>query len=123
MSFGDDVRRFIQRVEQRQRAVHNAVCDAAFVSIVEGSPVTGAPGQPVDTGNLKNSWQNIITGPLEREIVTNVVYAPDIEEGTRNGRNMTLRSQVGGFRSVALTRAGWQRLVTQVTAQVVGNGL
>ena len=120
MSFSGDVARFNANFSRRARDIHNNVSDAAYSSIVEGSPVTGAPGQPVDTGNLRGSWQNIIDGPLLRRIVTNVLYAPYIEEGTSRGRAMVLRSQVGGFRSVALTRAGWQALVAEATAKVVG---
>lgn len=117
MGFSDDVRRFQSKVDVRTKAIHDGVCDLAFSSIVEGSPVTGAPGQPVDTGNLKSSWQNKIEGPLEREIVTNVVYAPYIEDGFGRGP-LTLRSQVGGFHSVKLTRAAWQKIVDFVTKQV-----
>lgn len=122
MSFESDMARFQRRVEQRGRDLHNGACDLAFSSIVEGSPVTGAPGQPVDTGYLKGSWQNIIEGPLARLIVTKAVYARQIEDGMRNGRSLTLRSQVGGWYSVRLTRAAWTRIVEVVTARVVGNG-
>lgn len=123
MSFASDVAKFQRKVEQRGRDLHNGVCDLAFSSIVEGSPVTGAPGQPVDTGYLKGSWQNIIEGPLTRQIVTKAAYAQNIEDGTsRFGRPLTLRSQVGGWYSVRLTRAAWTRVVEFVTAQVVRDG-
>jgi hypothetical protein len=118
MSFADDIRRFNVKVDKRAKALHDGVSDLAFSSIVEGSPVTGAPGQPVDTGNLKGSWQNIIEGPLTRFIVTNVIYAPIIEDGTRGGRTLTLRSRVGGWHSVKLTRAAWARMVEFVTQRI-----
>jgi hypothetical protein len=135
LSFGDferTVQAFAAKVAARERAVHNGVCDLAFSSIVEGSPVTGAPGQPVDTGFLKGSWQNLIDGPLTRRIVTNVAYAPVIEYGVRQaydysgdprplgygGGRPSIKSTVGGQHSVALTRAGWQRIVDVVTTEV-----
>jgi len=120
MSFSDDVARFAKKVERRAQDIHNGVCDLAFQSIVEGSPVTGAPGQPVDTGNLRDSWQSTEIGPLARDIVTNVSYAPIIEDGTRKGKAMTVRSPVGGFHSVKLTVAGWARIVEAVTRRVTG---
>ncbi len=120
MSFDGDIARFRDKVRERGQDLHNRVCDLAFSSIVEGSELTGAPGQPVQTGALKGSWQNVIDGPLERRIVTNLVYAPQIEDGSRDGRELTLRSPVGGFHSVALTRAGWERIVERATAEITG---
>jgi hypothetical protein len=139
MSFADDVRRFSAKTGTRAKALHDGVSDLAFSSIVEGSPVTGAPGQPVDIGYLKGSWQNIVEGPLTRQIVTNVAYAPAIEDDARTafnpagavpdpewrkahqrgGTNRKGPSQVGGHHSVKLTRAAWQRIVDFVTAKVV----
>lgn len=134
MSFATDIARFKAQFEGRLREIHNQAADEVYRSVVEGSPITGAPGQPVDTGNLKGSWQNQILGPLTRAITTNVVYAQDIEDGVRHGvvagvgaddatdaikapdAPLTLRSQVGGFHSVKLTRAGWQGIVDHVIA-------
>ena len=129
MSFADDIKRFGAKVDKRAKALHDGVSDLAFSSIVEGSPVTGAPGQPVDTGFLKGSWQPIIEGPLTRLIVTNVAYAPVVEDNTRTaydprgvqrppreefakgGTNRKGPSTVGGNHSVKLTRAAWGRIV------------
>lgn len=117
MSFGLDIKRFNAKVQQRLADIAERSTEIVYQSIVEGSPITGAPGQPVDTGNLKASWQ-IVRGPLRNEVTSNVVYAPIIEEGTRGGRALTLRSQVGGFHSVALTRIAWGRIVEQATREV-----
>ena len=57
MSFGSDLTLFAQKVEGRQRALFVGCVNAVQESIVDGSAVTGAPGQPVDTGNLRASWQ------------------------------------------------------------------
>jgi hypothetical protein len=82
-------------------------------SIVEGSPITGAPGQPVRTGNLKASWQTSFESPLSARISTNVEYALPIEEGVGRFGPLTLRSAVGGFGSVKLTVANFDRVVEQ----------
>ena len=126
MTFREDVARFTGKVTTRGQQLHAAVSDLAFTSIVEGSPVTGAPGQPVapdappGVRTLKGSWQQIPEGPLRTAILTDVPYAPDIEDGARNGRALTLRSKIGGFHSVKLTRTGWHRLV-EAALKVVGH--
>jgi hypothetical protein len=83
MSFADDVRRFAAKVEAKQREVFVNVASHAHESIVNGSPVTGAPGQPVDTGNLRNSWQLTFPDANTAEITTNVDYAQPVEDNVR----------------------------------------
>lgn len=82
-------------------------------SVIEGSELTGAPGQPVQTGALRGSWvQSFEVRTRARvvwRIVTNIVYAPFIEAG-----NYTQRSPVGGPHSVARTRTGWRNIVETV---------
>lgn len=71
------------------------------LSIRYGSAVTGAPGQPVRTGALINSWYR--TGSLRKQnsgFVSILPYAHLIEN---NPTGMTLRSKVGGFHSVKIT--------------------
>lgn len=95
-------------------------------SVTDGSALTGAPGQPVDTGNLKASWQQMFPEDWVGEVATVTEYAPAIEEGqqmpytNRYGtyvepQPMTLRSSVGGFHSVKLTRSNWDRIVESET--------
>jgi hypothetical protein len=115
MSFGLDVKRFSAKAANRAREVADLATHLAWESIVEGSPITGAPGQPVDAGALKGSWTENY-GKLKNEILQNnppLIYAPMIEDGTRAGRALTLRSQVGGFHSLALTRIAWGKLVDE----------
>jgi hypothetical protein len=139
-TFADDVATFRRALAARLAELHQACATRVFDSIVEGSELTGAPGQPVDTGNLRNSWQRIPVSRDVTEIVTNTVYAPDIEDGVRRGEvvgvgaddatdgikapdtTLTLRSEVGGFHSVKLTRAAWARIVEDATGEVAGAG-
>jgi len=80
-------------------------------SVVKGSPVTGAPGQRVDTATLRNSWVAEFTAKWEWQLTTNVKYAEYIENGGNDLGPFLLGSGVGGFHSVKLTRANWDRIV------------
>lgn len=80
-------------------------------SVTIGSEVTGAPGQPVKTGNLRSSWIGDFVGPTSWLLSTNVEYAVYIEDGGNSYGPFTLRSQVGGFHSVKLTVSNWDRVV------------
>ena len=129
-AFGDDLDRFYATLLARQRDVFVGATGDVKESIQDGSPVTGAPGQPVDEGNLKGSWQETYPGEWESLVATPAEYARSVEEGQQppytraDGTQvtpapMTLRSEVGGFHSVKLTRAGWDRIVEQVVRRVV----
>lgn len=121
MGFRDDLTRFEKKVAAKNQAVFVATVAAAKTSIVEGSAVTGAPGQPVDTGNLKGSWQVEFETPTRALISTNVAYAKSIEDGVsyaHGGTPMTVRSQVGGFHSIALTIAGLDKIVAAETERL-----
>lgn len=83
----------------------------ALTSVQFGLAETGSPGQPVDLGILRASWILAFEASGLAIISTNVVYAPGIEEGIGPYGPIQLRSQVGGFHSVQLTVAGFQRLV------------
>lgn len=127
MSFADDMARFTAKVETSSKAVFVNVCAAAKDSITDGSPLTGAPGQPVDTGNLKASWQLEFTSPTSAEITTNVDYAEAVEDGVgphgpraygRERSGAKTGSVVGGSHSVKLTMAGLSRLVDDAVERV-----
>jgi hypothetical protein len=131
MSAGDQMRAFVKVVETRQRDVFTGMVDEAHRSIQEGSEITGAPGQPVGQtrkehgtihlgGTLKASWQRWFPSPTSAMIATNVIYAPAIEHGVGHWGGLTLRSSVGGFHSVALTVAAWQRIADYVVERVRG---
>jgi hypothetical protein len=118
---------FIRReVQVQSRLIFSAVVAHAHRSIQEGSEITGAPGQPVDTGQLRISWQ--VSKLTETEAVIScggdaAKYAMIIETGIRpigrgrgnatgrSGTRITLRSPVGGFHSIQLTLDGLQRII------------
>lgn len=120
----------VARVLADSQAVFLGIATHAHRSIVEGSEVTGAPGQPVDTGNLKTSWQLSFPSADRALISTNVIYAPIIESGIRpigsgrgnatgrTGTRITLRSPVGGFHSVQLTVDGLPKIVAHESARL-----
>lgn len=122
---------FKQKVAQRAGDVFYGTATALQESIVEGSATTAAPGQPVDLGALKGSWQLTYPEAYLARTATGLEYAKAIEEGQQppytradgtvvSPSAMTLRSEVGGFHSVKLTRAGFRPLVRAVVTEVVG---
>lgn len=117
-SFESDLKDFAAKVQDRLKGVVTEGAIEVQHSVVEGSEITGAPGQPVDTGTLKGSFIPERINDLEWMISTNLVYAPPIEAGIGPHGSLTLRSKVGGFHSVALTRAGWPRIVETVVPRI-----
>jgi hypothetical protein len=104
------------------REVFPEAAVAALGSIVEGSTLTGAPGQPVDTGNLKGSWQLTFPSPTLARISTNVEYAEAVEDGVGpHGPVRYGKSGIGGSHSVKLTILGLQRLVDAEVAKKRGS--
>lgn len=134
MSFRDEVRAFAVVVEQRDRTLLFAnIASAVQGSIVDGSEITGSPGQPVGQygpgynpgrigGALKASWQIEFGGTADAPsaaITTDSPYAIEEEDGERDGYGaIRHRSDVGGFHSVALTIAGFDRIVASEAQKV-----
>lgn len=126
MSFDADLARFAAKLRARERAVFVNTVSAVKSSIVDGSAVTGSPGQPVGQygpgyhpgrvgGTLKASWQVTFESPTSALISTKIAYAPVIEYNLRGAQ---LRSTVGGFHSVAYTVGGFTRLVDAETRKL-----
>lgn len=84
-------------------------------SIVFGSEITGAPGQPVDTSNLRDSWIPQHLGPMQWQDTTNVDYAQHVED---NVRGVTFKNH--GPHSVKMTKAGYDNIVETVLKEVKG---
>lgn len=120
MSFNPPLTSFAEKYRQRMQNFTHGVVNEVQRSIVEGSEITAAPGQPVDTGNLRASWSTAYESPTVARISTNVEYARPIEDGVGPHGPLTLRSAVGGFHSIALTVAGFDRIVESVRKDVGG---
>lgn len=119
MSYDEDIKRFSILVQGRTKEMLVGVAQECHESIVHGSPLTGAAGQPVDTGNLKNSWQVDVAPDFQSATIgTNVEYAVPIEDGIGPHGPLTLHSTVGGFHSVKTTVANADNIQRHVLAQV-----
>lgn len=117
--FEQQVNIFARKVDDRARKVLAGSVEAIKVSIRDGDPFTGSPGQPVQMGDLRDSWDSTVDGD-EGHVFSSHPAAKVIESGTRAGRALVLRSSQGGFHSVALTIAAADRLVEGVAREVVG---
>lgn len=118
MSFDGDLGKFTRKVETKSQAVFIGVGEECLRSIVEGSEITGAPGQQVDTGALKGSWQRWFVSPTEQVIGTDSPYALQEEDGiTWRGKPIVQHSAVGGPFSTRLTVAGFGKIVEIVAAR------
>jgi hypothetical protein len=131
-SFGNELRMFAAKLENNRQKVQGRATSIAYHSIVDGSPITGAPGQPVGEygpgyhpgkigGALKGSWVIQFEGPYVASISSHLPYAWGIENGIGPYGPLTLRSSVGGFHSLKLTRAAWPRIVRQAMREVNGS--
>lgn len=126
MSFHDDVMRFVAKLDAADAALLPAVAAEVHNSIVFGSPLTGAPGQvvaDVGGGNLRDSWQLTFPTPDTAMSATKVAYAQSNEDGIARpgGGPYIQRSAIGGRHSVALTVAGFQKIVDHVVRQLKGD--
>ena len=134
MSFDGDLSRFAVKLDRTMTGLLPAVAAAVHESIVSGSELTGAPGQPVGQygpgyhvgevgGTLKQSYTISFPAPDVAVVGTNLVYAPMNEYGvTESGAPYRQRSSVGGRYSVALTRAGFGALVDHEVKRLAGRG-
>lgn len=130
--FRSDLNKFSAKLQARQQALFINVASAAKLSITDGSPLTGAPGQPVGQygpgyhpgktgGELKASWQLTFDSPTHATIATNEPYAPQNEYGiSGTGGPYTQRSSVGGRFSVTQTAANINNIVNDELQKLSG---
>jgi hypothetical protein len=121
MSFSSDIASFNAKTIQKLDQVFDGVADEAFRSIVFGSEITGAPGQPFDpendpnAGKLRDSWKIDRPSATEAVIATDVDYAPNVEDNIEGAH---FRNH--GPHSVKLTVTSFDRIVDVVGQKVAG---
>lgn len=108
MSFADEIRAEAAKIRSRQTALYFGVLSEMERSITEGSEITGAPGQPVDTANLVNSFTNDQLEPWLNRITTNVGYAPAIEAGEREDHTREAHERRAHERGAHVRKDGTQ---------------
>lgn len=126
MEFERGMRTFIMVAAEHLQDVLIAGTLRVHESIRVGSPLTAAPGQPVDTSNLLGSWQyefDDAGNPTKARVVTPVEYAEAVEEGVGpNGpRVYGAKNGIGGSHSVKLTALAWPKIVAHETRRLGGS--
>lgn len=120
-SFLAQLEQWTAKTERTLQTVFVASCADAKDSIQNGSALTGSPGQPVDEGELKASWELNFESPTVAVISTNTPYAESNEDGIArpDGGAYVQRSTVGGRWSLRKTILGWPRIVDASVARLV----
>lgn len=121
--FVNAIELFAGSLEPKAQRVAKHSVDLAYRSIRIGSAITGAPGQPVKSGDLLRSWKIVWIDKWTAEISSDLIYAHLIEAGIGRYGPLTLRSKVGGFHSVKMTAAGWERIVELATMDEINRRL
>ena len=125
---------FLSEIQAHNAKVELDLLPAVFVGVVAealnsikfGSPLTGSPGQPVETEALRLSWGSEFEDANTALISAGgtAEYNQQNEDGIARpgGGSYIQRSAVGGRWSVALTRTGFQRIVDDVAAKLTEGG-
>lgn len=149
VGFADALRSFGIRTQQESELLLEATAVAVYESVVNGSPITNSPGQPVATGELRDSWRILHVAKSRIDIFTNSPYARAIEHNWRRIsraqfkaaaakmglKRLTKKNKAlirkrfsglnfrgrGGAHSVALTVQHFPQLVAQVVAKLFPN--
>jgi len=119
MTLSDDIKIFNEKIDVWDRDVFDKTGELIYTSIVEGSAITGAPGQPVDEGGLRASWSRVYEDANTQLIGSGLSsYNLQNEDGIARpgGGEYKLKSPVGGRHSVALTVAGFGAIVDAAKA-------
>lgn len=98
------------RITSRYNVMHSALEELTLESVQVGSAITSAPGQPVDQFVLLPSYHIERLGVRVGRIVSYMPYAWGIENGVGPYGPIQLRSNVGGFHSIAITVSAIDRL-------------
>ncbi len=108
---------FTARLSAKNKRIFVGVAAEIQRSVQSGSEITGAKGQPVDKNVLRPSFIPEFIDDVTWQTSTNLPYARPIEDGVGPYGALTLRSKVGGFHSVKLTKAGYGRIVAHVVSE------
>lgn len=112
-TFQDALKRAVIQIEVATKDVVTEAVALTADSIVNGSSVTGSPGQPSDL--RKGAWKVQRLTDWYAVISTGAKSARSVEDGMsyKYGRPLTkLHSHVGGFHSALATAAGFPRLLS-----------
>jgi hypothetical protein len=114
MGFAQSLSGFSAKFKANLAATREGVDAETFRSIVEGSEITGAPGQPVKTRKLHDSWTQDVA---DTETVTSSdsPYATAVEENLNNAVY-----ENHGPHSVKQTVVAFPRIVEDVVRGIVG---
>ena len=108
MSYNGGIIAHAVKVRKRHKLLFQTFVVEVARSIRFGSELTGAPGQPVDTGALRDSWIDAYLSQWVWRISTSIQYAPYIEDDV-GGHSY----RVGGPHSVKLTILGAERILVR----------
>ncbi len=108
MSYDGGIIAHAIKVRKRHKVLFQTFTIEVARSIRFGSDLTGAPGQPVDTGTLRDSWIERYLSEWMWRISTSIDYAAYIEDDV-GGHNY----RVGGPHSVKLTVLGAERILAR----------
>lgn len=114
------LREFNRKLDGLSSVLVPRLGELMYESIVYGSGLTGAPGQPEEEGDLIDSWT--VTYPTEGgvSVTSDSEYARQNEDGVRpGGKPYVQKSPKGGRHSVRLTRRGLQTLVNHATNEIM----
>lgn len=110
MGFREDTQRAVRAIRAEQRAIVADASRAFYNSVRDGSPITGAPGQPRRTDELYDSWKYEET-PTGAVISSASDHAMIVEDNIRGARFHN-----GGPHSLKLSMFGFGRLLEQAAA-------
>ncbi len=122
-TFSQQINGFSVKVFRMNKDVFHGVTEVCHESITTGHPTTTAPGQPVQTAALLNSWTPQFTSEFTWQDTTHLKYAKSIEDlvsYAHGGTPITIQSSVGGGHSVKLTRIHFGRIVEFIVNKVRG---
>jgi hypothetical protein len=118
---------FARTLDRSEKEIFDGIVDLAYESVVNGSLITGSPGQPSDLRDADpatgKDWVKEYDGDFSAVIGNADKSALSVEDGFshKHGKPLTkLHSDVGGFQSVALTVNGYDKIAMEVAQKYVG---